>query len=466
MEMKRWWLLAAALVWLFGLPGDWVLDDYSLLGLQLQDIQWRPLTYLTFWLNGRLTGELPWAYRLVNILLHAASVQLCYTAIRRLLGEQRAFAVALVFAVHPLQAEAVLYVFSRPIVLMGLFAWAAIDRWLAGRHWWSVGLLALALLAKEEAIALAGFLLLLHLSISRNRAEWKPLAAMVILVLATVAATVWATAKIAGSGAGARAGIAPLDYLATQPQVFALYAMDALWPWRTGFDWQASVAPRWQVVLWLLPLGFIAWSWQWFTRARWGFWATAALVWLLPTSSIFPLMDLSAERRLYLAIAMVAAAIPWMRRDRLLGILGLLMALGAARQAIVWRDPKELWAAAMANQPELLRPALQYCRYVPAAESRDVLRRYESAGRANAGYWTELGRVELESRRPAEALRAFGKALAIDPETASHHYNRGIALAALNQNEAARADFERTLQIDPGHKLAKEALRRLIAPAP
>lgn len=466
MERNRLILLVAALVWLAGLPGDWVLDDYSLLGLQLRDIQWRPLSYFSFWLNGQITGEVPWAYRLANILIHAVSVQFCYTALRRILGEQRALAAALIFALHPMQAEPVLYIFSRPILLVGLFAWMAIDRWLAGKHWVAVGLLGLALLAKEEAIALAGFLILLHLSISRNRAEWKPLGAMVLLTLAAMGGTIYATSKIAGSGAGARSGVAPLDYLATQPKAFALYAWDTLWPWRTGFDWQTGIEPRWEIVLWAIPLGVVAYGLRRFERAQWGFWIAAALVWLLPTSSIFPLMDLSATRRMYITIAMLAAAIPWGGRERLVAVLGAVMAVGAVRQAMVWKDPKELWAQAMVNQPDVLRPALQYCRYVSAEDSRKVLARYEYFGRGSAGYWTELGRVELETRHPAEALRAFGKALALDPEMASNHYNRGVALTALGQNEAARGDFERTLQIDPGHKLAREALQRVGVTAP
>ena len=38
--------------------------------------------------------------------------------------------------------------------------------------------LRLALLSKEEAVGYPVFLALLHLSISRNRREWRPIAAM------------------------------------------------------------------------------------------------------------------------------------------------------------------------------------------------------------------------------------------------------------------------------------------------
>ena len=166
----------------------------------------RFLSYLTFWLNFEWFGAAPWAFRLTNVLLHAVAVQFCYRALRRLLGDGRAFFAAAVFAVHPLQADAVLYVFSRPVVLMGLLVWVAIDRWLAGKHWWAVLFYSLALLAKEEAIALPLFLVALHFSISRNAREWRPIGVMFVLAVVALGGVVYATRSVAGLGLGCKPG--------------------------------------------------------------------------------------------------------------------------------------------------------------------------------------------------------------------------------------------------------------------
>ncbi|MCX6612872.1 MAG: glycosyltransferase family 39 protein, partial [Acidobacteria bacterium] len=181
-------------VWLLGLPGDWLLDDFSLLGMEFPSLL-RPrfLSYFTFWLNFEWFGPVPWAFRLTNILLHAVAVQFCYRALRRLLGDGRALFAAAVFAVNPLQADAVLYVFSRPVVLMGLLVWVALERWLAGKHWWAVLFYALALLAKEEAIAFPLFLMAVHFSISRNSREWRPIGVMFGLALVALGGVVYAT---------------------------------------------------------------------------------------------------------------------------------------------------------------------------------------------------------------------------------------------------------------------------------
>jgi tetratricopeptide (TPR) repeat protein len=56
--------------------------------------------------------------------------------------------------------------------------------------------------------------------------------------------------------------------------------------------------------------------------------------------------------------------------------------------------------------------------------------------------------VLLTLGRADEALGAFGRALALDPGNARALNNRGAALLALGQKEAARADFERALKRD------------------
>ena len=46
-------------------------------------------------------------------------------------------------------------------------------------------------------------------------------------------------------------------------------------------------------------------------------------------------------------------------------------------------------------------------------------------------------------------LEVFGRALALDPGDARTLNNRGAALAALGQTDAARSDFERALIREP-----------------
>src|SRR4029077_3168303 len=72
----------------------------------------RPLTYLTFWLNYQIGGQDPLGYHALNLLLHLGAVLLAFECLRRLMPGRAALLAAALFAVHPLQAESVDYVWG------------------------------------------------------------------------------------------------------------------------------------------------------------------------------------------------------------------------------------------------------------------------------------------------------------------------------------------------------------------
>jgi lipoprotein NlpI len=55
----------------------------------------------------------------------------------------------------------------------------------------------------------------------------------------------------------------------------------------------------------------------------------------------------------------------------------------------------------------------------------------------------------------------FGRTLALSPRSADAFNNRGAALLALNQRDAAMQDFERALALDPCQFNARLNLRHL-----
>jgi Flp pilus assembly protein TadD len=127
----------------------------------------------------------------------------------------------------------------------------------------------------------------------------------------------------------------------------------------------------------------------------------------------------------------------------------------------VWRNERSLWREAVGLAPGKPRPAIQLARAVSPPEALDVLK----TAPATADVVTETGRVYLDLGRPAEALREFGRALALSPHDAHAINNRGVALLALGQQDAARQDFEHALQIDPTLEDAQRNLERVKAAA-
>src|SRR5450432_2078368 len=163
-------LLAGALAAFGGSLGSgFHFDDYAIFSdpvlrsspglMHLFDLrQTRPLTYLTFWLNDQAGGQTGFGYHAVNLLLHLAAAMLAYECLRRLLPPQAAFLAAALFAVHPIQAEAVNYVWARSILLAALLCFASLLEWIQDRPFAAVAWFAAALLAKEECAAFPLFL--------------------------------------------------------------------------------------------------------------------------------------------------------------------------------------------------------------------------------------------------------------------------------------------------------------------
>ena len=104
----------------------------------------RPLTYFTFWANYQLGGQNPVGYHAVNLALHLACVWVLFDVLKKLMPANAAFVAAAVFAVHPIQTEAVAYVFARGTLLATLFCLLALRDWAAGHHWRAVGWFAIA----------------------------------------------------------------------------------------------------------------------------------------------------------------------------------------------------------------------------------------------------------------------------------------------------------------------------------
>ena len=425
-------------------------------------LQTRPLTYLTFWFNFQTAGKTAWSYHALNLAIHVACCLLLLDVLSRQLPRRTAFFAALLFAVHPLQSEAVIYIFARGGMLATLFCLVAFRCWLMEKQWtaalWSIP----ALLAKEECAAFPLFLALWP----GLREHWKPIAAMCGLSLAAGLRAIAATYAIGGAGSGFAAGTTPAAYLWAQGTVIIRYLRLFLIPWGFSIDPQFDAQFAWLGWLSLIALGVLAWRWQH------RIWLLGALVLLAPSSSIFPAADLSADRRMYLPmIALcVCAAILLANivRARIpivpMVILAALAILSISRIA-VWSSEESLWSEALNRAPRKVRPRLMLARVVAPAQAMRLLETAKTLEPENPAVYAEIGRLQLQSGRSAEALASFGRALALKPGDPHALNNRGVALLAIGQSDAARADFEAALIADPCQFDARLNLKRFDLPA-
>jgi len=88
----------------------------------VHDCNWIPLTWLSLMLDTAIFGFRPGGYHLTNVLLHAASVVVLFSALVCATGYRaRSAFVAALFALHPLHVESVAWIAERKDVLSMLF---------------------------------------------------------------------------------------------------------------------------------------------------------------------------------------------------------------------------------------------------------------------------------------------------------------------------------------------------------
>jgi hypothetical protein len=302
----------------------------------------------------------------------------------------------------------------------------------------------MAMLAKEECAALPVFLLLMD--ISRGvKLRRGPLGAMFAIALALGLRTVWAAAVTAGSQAGAQAGISPASYLAAEGPVILGYLQMLVLPWGFSVDYSSVPAPlAWRMAAWVGVAALAVAASRRFKGLAMGFWFLGGLVLLAPSSSIFPAADLANDRRMYLPLmAFSACAALLLQRADGRVLLGGAVALAAitAYYTNLRRSPEALWSEAVRRAPEKVRPRLQLARAVAPQQALEILKQAQQMAPDDAGVAAEQGRILLEIARPAEALAAFGRALALDPGDARTLNNRGAALAALGAARGSGSGF-------------------------
>jgi len=430
-------------------------DDYSLLSGPSVWRPWqtRPLTYLTFWCNRILNGDNPAGYHVVNMILHMTSAGLLLTALRRALPERAALIAAFLFALHPLQVEAVAYIFARSTLLATLFCLISLNLWLQGRHWLATAAFGLALLSKEECAAFPVALAVL----SERPLQRKPLATMLGMAVSAVAWVALATVQTPGSGAGADAGITPLSYFFTQGTVLLRYARQLFLPTGLSVDPLIPLAtPTEGIACWVL-IGLVA-----ILGLRYNRWLLAGILLILPTSSFFPASDLAADRRMYLPmLSLSAAAGILLARIQLSWAAIALLAVASFNRAQVWTTQQRLWSDAHEKAPSKLRPRIWLLRSSEKPVSNETAQELHKLAPDNPSVANELGRAYMLNGQYQQALEEFARAVALSPRDALSYNNRGAAFLALGLQEPAIESFKQALKLNPSLPEAQENLNKI-----
>ncbi len=456
----------------------------------------RKLTMVTFALNFWVDGLRPFGYHLVNAALHAIAAWLLFLLMQRLLARApddwwRAHATeisalgVLVWMLHPVQTQAVVYTWQRSTTLCVVCYLGALLCYVEGRTrergrwpWFLAGamLAAAGLVAKEIAATLPAAIWLIDrqfLSPGRRSRPW--------LLLATVAALLAIAIDYLGprfvsmiDADFARRGFTPLERLLTESRVSMRYLSLLAFPHpsRLMVDYDVSLSRS----LWAPPstalavsaivvlLGLAAWWWRRLPLA------SVAILWFLGhlviESTVIPL-DLAYEHRLYLPSTVplvLGAGLLWRalgttRAGKVaLGLLCGLLAVWSAVRVEAWRDPLRLWADNAAKTPLKARVQGQLGKACLAAGQRDCA--WRAFARATAldpsrldaenGLASVLIDLDGDLPRAEEQLRTL---LAREPGYLPALVNLGVVQLRTNRPAAAFGTLSRALIAEPSDRL-------------
>jgi tetratricopeptide (TPR) repeat protein len=140
------------------------------------EFYYRPLVNLSFILDGQFINSQPLIFHLSNIIYHCLfCCLLLYLLILLQIKRKISFLIALIYAIHPLFVNAVVWIVGRCDVLMSLFlilSFIFFVHYIIKGRWWYLCLhlvaFALAVFSKETAIA-APFIFILYAIIAKKR---------------------------------------------------------------------------------------------------------------------------------------------------------------------------------------------------------------------------------------------------------------------------------------------------------
>ncbi|PIR49073.1 hypothetical protein COU80_01525 [Candidatus Peregrinibacteria bacterium CG10_big_fil_rev_8_21_14_0_10_55_24] len=436
-----------------------------------------PLTFVSYQIDHVIGGLHPLVYHLHNLILHTLNA-LLVVAIGAILTKRWRVGLlcGLLFALHPLHTEAVVWAAARKDVLSSFFALATLVTYLlyrqAGRSAWyiaSVLLFLLALLSKVSVLLLPVFLVIIDWYQGRplkKRVCTEKLPYVFFALILGLVAILGKQSVLADSpllSSVLMAGKSTVFYL---QKLFAPLKLSVIYPYQEEIT---ILAPDFWIPLVILSifgvfvllslrhtktvvlstaffLLFLAPSFTNYAKAGDIFFASDRYAYL-PSIGVFLLFALTADwalrRTRGFARSMLTACIV-----AILGIFGFL----SARQSLVWHDTFSLFRNVVAlydysylAQNKVGAKLWEQGEHEEAMEH--LLR--SIALKPNYRAYYNVGLVHLSLGEEDLALSANLNAITLNPAYAPAHVNLGYLFWRKGDLEQAREHLERAVELDP-----------------
>lgn len=473
---------------------------------------YRPLTTLSLALNYALHGFDPFGYHVVNVLLHICNALLVYVLMRHLLRLPFGVPVALLFALHPVQTEAVNGIVGRAELLSAfwvlvtclLYVRSGVNEGRGLNGLFGLSLLAsfLAMCSKENAACVVG-LLVVYDWVWIHRGRWP---GGVLGFLKTGLPRYMPYVGLVGIFLFVRTQVVGAVLLPAPPPEFdnPLPHLEGMSRWLTtlaalGVYLRLLIFP-----VWLMPdysYGEIPIVTSAFDPLAWGPFVvgvgvlTLVGVWIFrrqflagslgvlffvvafaPVSNfVVTIGTVLGERLLYLpmvGVALFVGAIAsrlYVGEERRYVVMGLVVLLGVlgvrtgVRNAD-WKNDVTLFLAAIHDGNRSAKVyynlGVGYRKLGAYQEAVQAFEKLAEAKPADANSWKYLGIVYAEQQRIEDAAEAYKKAVALDSTQIDLWERLGALSVHLGHWTDVEDAFERVVNIHPDNVEARYGLAR------
>ncbi|GAA4459836.1 tetratricopeptide repeat protein [Nemorincola caseinilytica] len=443
---------------------------------------YHPLTMASYAIDHIFGGSQPFVYHLSGVLLHFINSCLVYIFFSKLQQQKTiALAVALLFALHPSQAESVAWVAERKTVLCGFFSLLAmlqyqgyVRRPTGGQMVLLLVFSAFAMLSKGTAVALPVSFLAIDLWLERplnDKAVWTEKIPVFLMAIITGVVAIYAQQSGHFMEGGNEYGIAEqlvyggYAYVQYIVRFFLPLDLSAMYPYpeQMGILHIAfAVAAAGMVTLFVIAL-----------RRRWQVLAGGILFFTANIAMVLQFIPfgeaLMADRYMYMACIGLAypamyylAAWLWQLRmgKRYMYIGGpaaaLLLGLCFMRND-VWLSDMNLYNSLLERFPN--SAVAQYSAggmYLKIGDMEQAEYHLDKAVRlapGNAKAWYNKGLLHMRQGRAMEALEALDRSIAINDYTKAH-FSRALLHLSTGKPDLALTDIDHVLRVQPGNARA------------
>lgn len=449
---------------------------------------YHPATTLSFILDYQLFGANPFGFRLHNLLLHLLNTLLAFVLIKRLTRNSYiSLFSTLIFALHPMHMESVIWISERKDVLYSFYFLLAAICYLYYRenkgNKYLILLIAtftLSLLSKAAAVVLPVIFVIFDYYYEGKFTFKQFVSKWYLFMLSVIFGIINIKAQ------NTIDFIQPIAYKYTAAQLFTIPVYAFTW-YVTQFFIPIKLAakhlyPRviageianfyYLAWLWLACLGFLFYR---FRKNR--LFVSGTLFYIASIALLIKLIltgnDIVSERYSYIPYIGLSLALgsltKWIEEKKTLPFLFISLIIFYAGYTLQhsknWKSEKEIWTRVSELQPDMALAYFELGNYhKDKKDYSQAIIEYKNATKHAPNMYAAYANIALCNifmQNFNDAKEYLNQAIAINPEKPDAYFNRGNINLRFNKLDEAESDFKKAQTLGFDKTKTDQALQQI-----